>query len=115
MALRLAASSGLTPSRILRTGTSIFLPVRVAGIAGTSMILSGTYRYGIRIGTAEIYAALESVPERVRDLRDGFERGVDLRGADADAVPVQRGIAAAEHEAAAALVDPEEVALPPHT
>jgi len=52
--------------------------------------------------------------ERVRDLRDGFERGVDLRGADADAVPVQGGVAAAEHEAAAALVDLEEIALPPH-
>ena len=42
IALRLAASSGLAPSRILRTGTSIFLPVSVAGIAGTAMIVSGT-------------------------------------------------------------------------
>src|SRR6185503_10876742 len=52
--------------------------------------------------------------EGVRDLRHGFERGVDLGGADADAVPVQGGVAAAEDEAAAALVDPEEIALPPH-
>jgi hypothetical protein len=44
IALRLAASSGGTPSRILRTGTSIFLPVRVTGMAGTWMIRSGTCR-----------------------------------------------------------------------
>jgi hypothetical protein len=51
--------------------------------------------------------------EGAADLRHRLERGVDLSGADPDAVPVQGGVAAAQHEAAAPLVDPEEVALPP--
>jgi hypothetical protein len=35
MALRLPACSGAVPSSRRRTGTSIFLPVRVVGIEGT--------------------------------------------------------------------------------
>ena len=36
IALRFAAFSGAMPVRMRRTGTSIFLPVSVAGISGTS-------------------------------------------------------------------------------
>jgi hypothetical protein len=57
IALRLAASSGGTPSRILRTGTSIFLPVSVTGMAPTWMIRSGTCRgvYSVR-SRAQIFS-----------------------------------------------------------
>jgi hypothetical protein len=51
--------------------------------------------------------------ERVRDLLDGLQGRVDLCGADADAMPVQGRVAATQDEAAAAVVDLEEVALPP--
>jgi hypothetical protein len=51
--------------------------------------------------------------DRVVHLRDGLEHVVDLGGADPDAEPVQRRVRPAEHERAAPLGDPEEVALPP--
>ena len=51
--------------------------------------------------------------QRVLHLRQRRERAVDLRRADAHAVAVERRIRAAQHEAAAALVDPEEIPVAP--
>ena len=51
--------------------------------------------------------------DRVVHLGDALEDVVDLGGADPHPEPVQRRVGTPEHEAAAAFVDLEEVALPP--
>src|ERR1700691_180400 len=51
--------------------------------------------------------------QRIVDLLDHGERAVDLSSADANAMPVERGIRPAEHVRTPALIEADEVSVPP--
>ena len=122
-----------------RTGTSIFLPVRVYGMAlhledpvghvprrvlvadlGTDPRLDVLVERLVALELDE--QRHEELParqveihdQRVLDLGHAQQRAIDLGGADAHAMAVQRGVRAAQHEAAAARIHAEEIAVPPH-
>src|SRR3569832_2112980 len=52
--------------------------------------------------------------QRVLDLRHAEQRAIALRGADANAMAVERGVGAAQHEATASGVHAEEITVTPH-
>ena len=121
------------------TGASSFFPVSVRGIAGTARIVSGTWRgescerrlrlmraaqLVVQLGAVgehdeqhELARAplvvLEVDDEAVRDLGQLLDDAVELARAEADAAAVEGGVRAARDDAAAALREPDPVALAP--
>ena len=112
------------------TGTSIFLPVSVRGMAGTSTISSGTWRgeSAVRIARADprpervverrrpvgsddeqghpvrAVRQLQADDQAVEHLGDALDHAVELARADPDAAAVERRVGAALDDRAARAV-----------
>ncbi len=134
-----AATSAIgRPSRSRLTGTSIFLPVSVRGIAGTVRISSGTWRGDRSRRIAAVDPASQAVVERrawlegdeqrhpvaavrpfetddeaVGNLGDRLDDPVELARPEADAAAVERRVRAALDDRAASLGDPDPVTVAP--
>ena len=120
------------------TGTSSFLPVRVCGTAVIAMMSSGTCRGEACAAMARLDRLLQLVVERgaggeddeqrqpvaavaelgpdhqrLGQLRELVDHGVDVGAAEPDAVAVEGGVRPAGHDHAAALGHLHPVAVPP--
>ena len=120
------------------TGTSSFFPVRVCGMAVTAMMSSGTCRGDACAAISAVDLPPELVVEggaggqhdeqgqpvaavaelgpdhqRLGQLRELVDHGVDVGAAEPDAVAVEGGVGPAGHDHAAALGHLHPVSVPP--